>query len=70
MTAKNEGRRVIREADAAAAEVLSLMSEMIGKHGMSLGAVLTGARRAIGMAQRLEPDAGIDLAAAPAAGRA
>lgn len=67
--AKQAGPQVV-ETDAAAAEVQSLLAELIGKHGLSVGAVLIGARQAIGRLQRRHPGAGRDLAAAPFAGRA
>ncbi len=71
MTAKaKQMPPVVSEENAAASEVMSLLAEMVGKHGMSLGAVLAGARRAIGRVQRGHPVAGIDLAAAPVAGQA
>lgn len=60
----------VSEADAAADEVQSLLAEMVLKHGMSLGSVLAGARRAIGRVQSRQLAAGIDLAAVRPAGRA
>ena len=39
--------RLVSEEDAAASEVMSLLAEMVGKHGMSLGAVLAGALGAL-----------------------
>lgn len=58
------------EVAGAAAEVRSLLAEMVGKHGMSLDAVLAGCRIAVGQVERLRAIGGIDLGSAPPAGSA
>lgn len=58
------------EVEGAAAEVQSLLAEMVGKHGMSVDAVLVGCRIAAGRVDRLRRASGFDLAEVQPAGSA